>query len=70
MLKFSRLPVLVLAVLLVGACSLSGSNGNDDSGSETDGKPTVEIVGFGVGQSSSSAQGIVIVTTDSEEAIG
>lgn len=73
---------LVVVVSLLSACggteenpaasAPAGSDGGDKNASSgtTDDKATVEIVDSGFGQSESSVQGIVIVTTDTEAALG
>lgn len=53
--------------------SPAGSDGGDNNASSSgrgDEEATVEIVDSGFGQSDSSVQGIVVVTTDSEASVG
>jgi hypothetical protein len=74
------LAALFVAVSLLSSCGGTGSSSSSPAGSDggdknassesKSDKPTVEIVDFGFGQSETSAQGIVIVSTDSEAAIG
>ena len=73
---------VVAALLLLSACgssedsSASSEAAGSDGGSQnaasegTDEKPRVEIVSSGFGQSEYSVEGIVVVTTDSEAALG
>jgi hypothetical protein len=74
--------IVVLVFFLLSACggtqespstsTPAGSDGGDKNASSgnSDDEPTVEIVDFGFGQSKCCDQGMVVVTTDSEAAIG
>jgi hypothetical protein len=71
-------PVLFLATACGGTeespstSTPAGSDGGDNNAASggSDGEPTVEIVDHGFGQSECCVQGMVVVTTDSEVAIG
>jgi hypothetical protein len=59
----------VLALSACGGTSIDSSADGSDEG-DTDSKPTVKIVSTGFGQSDMYVQGIAIVTTDDEAAVG
>lgn len=62
-----------LTLLLAGcgsAASDSGSDSGDTKKGDSKGKPAVELVASGFGQSDEYVQGIAVVTTDDEAAIG
>jgi hypothetical protein len=59
----------VLAISGCGGASIDSSAGGSDAG-DADSKPTVKIVSTGFGQSGEYVQGIAIVTTDDEAAVG
>lgn len=81
--RLRLLACLVVVVSLFGACASSddeptsqspaGSDGgeqNASSGEEDDSSPAVEILDSGFGQSDITAEAMVVVTTDSEAALG
>jgi hypothetical protein len=76
-----RLALVVVALAFLSACGSTekssqpaGSDGGDKNASSSskgdDKKPTVTIVDFGFGQNKYSVEAPVIVTTDSEAALG
>ncbi|WP_067856959.1 hypothetical protein [Nocardia shimofusensis] len=58
------------AVVLTGCGESESTATSPGSGAAGDGKPSVELVASGFGQSGNYAQGVVVVTTDSEASVG
>lgn len=84
--RTGRIVSLISVLLVLSACgggsdesnpsasAPAGSDGGDQNasseGEDGDDEPAVEVVDFGFGESDSSVQGMVILTTEDEAAVG